>query len=739
MSINRANPYLGEYIEILDMHRAKYRPGYIGDDEARSGLCKADSEWIDGELIHCLTDRRYFLSNYYAIRTEDKGFQGLYPFFDSQEILYEEITKLKKKFGRVRAMVAKARRMGYTTYMIGEFLYHTTILLKHTDAMIVSQDEKGAKYNMGMYESAFDFLPWWMKPRVNLHQTGTLYNFDEPDETLRATRPGLKSWVYADNANRPSGVGRGQGFRCGMLDELAFWNNASQLSKSLLRTFVASDGFYVMGSTGNGRNDAWHNLWRRAEAGSIDWNPIFIPFYRRPKTYSIPIPKGETFVLTQEEQEMRDQVKEKENFIISDETFNWMRKTKEEFVAVDGDDMLFSQEYPTNAVDSFQAGVVTAIPRGIINKYSKRTREPRWIGEITFDFDRWIPKLYMKELEQGEEAPYPELENRFHIWEKPQAGERYCVGVDISLGQKGGDYSSISVAKLSSGHEKDKIVANWHGLMDPYNLADVVLAICWYYNEALCAVEVNSFGMATNNRVMRDYEYDNIYRFKRLDHLKMVTSIVGWYTDYKSKRTLIAHYSKMMRDDQIDNPNKYAIDELRDFTEDGAEEDGAHDDYVMSDMIALYCGHEGEFSERRTQPKSAPRDQNVHIVYQMQLDTGLGIKVPVEIFRSASAFEAEKFSKKRIGSYIVNEHGAMADLVMKGRNKEGKQVQVTRRVPADFQNTAYSPVHDVDGSRRQMFEEGIPAEEIDSQAVADWEARQEAEEESSNSESWKYQ
>ena len=299
MSIIRANRYSRRnHRDPRQPPRRSTGPGDIGDDEARASLSSADNEWIDGECYHSLTDTRYFLSNYYAIRTEDKGFQGLYPFFDSQEILYEELRKLEKKYGRVRAIVDKARRMGYTTYMVGEFLHKTVIRYKHTNTVFVSQDEDGAKYNMEMYESAFSFLPWWMQPRVMKHENGKVYCFDEPDENLRTSRPGLKNWVYADNANRPSGVGRGKGFRCAMLDELAHWKDSSQLSKSLLRTFVASDGFYVMGSTANGRNDAWHNLWRRAEAGSIDWHPIFIPFYRRPKTYSLPIPKGETFTLT---------------------------------------------------------------------------------------------------------------------------------------------------------------------------------------------------------------------------------------------------------------------------------------------------------------------------------------------------------------------------------------------------------------------------------------------------------
>jgi hypothetical protein len=333
-------------------------------------------------------------------------------------------------------------------------------------------------------------------------------------------------------------------------------------------------------------------------------------------------------------------------------------------------------------------------------------------------------------MRPGEEALYPETENRLHIWEKPQPGEKYCVGVDVALGQKGGDYSSCTVIKISGNAQLDAQVAQWHGYMDPHNLTDIVLALGWYYNEALVAVEVNSFGMATNTRLMRDYEYEQIYRFKRMDRLKhFMTDIVGWWTDYKSKRTLISFTSKMMLDDQVLIRDKYVIDELRDFTEDGAEGEGAHDDYVISFMIALYCGHEGEFEERRQRPAAPKGDQNTYVVYKAEFDLGLGVKVPVELFRSNSPFEAEKFSKRRIGSYIINEHGAMADLVVKGKKV---------RVPADFQNTAFSPIHDRPGSRQQMFDEGVPAEMIDAQGVADFEARQEEEEAGNDNEAWKY-
>ena len=149
----------------------------------------------------------------------------------------------------------------------------------------------------------------------------------------------------------------------------------------------------------------------------------------------------------------------------------------------------------------------------------------------------------------------------------------------------------------------------------------------------------------------------------------------------------------------------------------------------MSFMIALYCGHEGEFEERRNKPQEAKKDQNNYIVY---VQAGPRESRSID-FQSASPFEAEKFSKKHIGSWIVNEHGAMADLKI---SKKGEVKTV--RVPADYQNTSYSPIHDKPGTRRQMFEEGIPAEFIDQQSAAEFDARQEEEDATDDEQSWKW-
>ena len=135
-----------------------------------------------------------------------------------------------------------------------------------------------------------------------------------------------------------------------------------------------------------------------------------------------------------------------------------------------------------------------------------------------------------------------------------------------------------------------------------------------------------------------------------------------------------------------------------------------------------------DVQERRQRPAETAKDQNNYVVYVKGAED-----IPTKVYESSSPFEAEKFSKKRIGSWIVNEHGAMADLKIK--TKAGEK---TVRVPADFQNTGFSPIHDRPGSRQQMFDEGYPAEMIDSQSVGEFEARQEEEELVNDSESWKW-
>ena len=244
------------------------------------------------------------------------------------------------------------------------------------------------------------------------------------------------------------------------------------------------------------------------------------------------------------------------------------------------------------------------------------------------------------------------------------------------------------------------------------------------YNEALAAVEVNSMGMVTNNKLVRQYEYENIYRYKHLDKLThWMTDIIGFWTNDKTKRALMSKMSKTLLDDLLEIPDKNTVDEFYDFTEDGAEGDGARDDLVMSLMIALYCGHENEYREMRegTTKQESTKQQNEFKV----LD-----RFGTIIQSTNSQHEAERVSNKNIGSSIVRTAGATANVTLKGQK---------RKVPSDFQNSDHSPIHDKDGAaHRLVYEEGVNPEDVTAEMIAQYEAEQE-ELDSDDENSWLYQ
>jgi hypothetical protein len=223
---------------------------------------------------------------------------------------------------------------------------------------------------------------------------------------------------------------------------------------------------------------------------------------------------------------------------------------------------------------------------------------------------------------------------------------------------------------------------------------------------------------------MRSYEYENIHRYKRLDRItNFITNIVGFLTTSNSKDDLMGKMSEFLLDDRLIIWDKYTVDELNDFTEDGAMGDGAHDDYIMAFLIALYCGREAEARDRREGRIKKPEDtehNTFHIINR------LGTVIDT----TTSQSEAERLAKKHIGTSIVRQAGATATAVLAGTK---------RKVPADFQSTDFSPIHDRQGTAHKMvYDEGVDAEDVTPEAIAEFEANEEALETVSDEGAWRW-
>jgi hypothetical protein len=607
--VPRKDKNLEEVLDLLDMRFAQANADMR---KAFSLLTTFESNFINSEIEKC-TDFRYYAENYHVIGSEEEEFKTLYPFWDSQEIFYGKIKDLQDRKLPAKVIVLKARQLGLST--ISEALiFHKTIFREGCNTLVVAQDPGQADYQFGMARTAYDSLPWWMRPEARYEAKGRYLVFDRKDPMERITNPGLKSQIFVEAANKMTGVAVGRTVHAAHMSEISNWQNDEVLAEQIFPSMNASDELAIMESTARGRKNFWHTFWTAAWEGKVDWTPVFIEFFRVRK-YSLPIPEGLKFTPTEDEKVLRNKVEEKTNIRISDEQFYWRRKKMEEFASLQGNEFKFYQEYPSATwMEAFQGSGICAFNRRKLQLILEtQCVNPLYYGEIDLEIkgEKKTPKLRLVKLEKDMILPPPEeYGSRLYLWEPPKEGESYYIGVDVAHGVPGGDFSVVQVLKIGHRMEPDEQVMEWRGWINPGPFAHVVCALGYWYNEAQLAVECNDVGQATNSEVMRIIQYENLFRWKHYDKIKnFMTDFFGWFTNSKTRDLIIARFREYMDERLIILRSEWLIDECLDFSSiEGSRFEGqaTHDDRVMAMMIALFCAHDSEWGVEKSMAPRLP-------------------------------------------------------------------------------------------------------------------------------------
>lgn len=602
MEVPRKDPNLQEALNLLD---ARFEEAEGDIDVAYSQLSAFELNFIDEEIMKCL-DFRYYAENYHIVNSKHEGFKTLYPFWDSQEIFYAKIIEIQSAGRPVKIIVLKARQLGLST--INEaLLFHHTIFTEGCNSLVVAQDPGMADYLFEMSRFAYDSLPWWMRPESRYESKGRYIHFDRRDDLIRQTKPGLRSAIFVEAANKMSGVAVGKAITCCHLSELSLWPEAKVLAEQLFPALSGSPGqIAIMESTARGRNNFWYDFWKEAWEGKVDWEPVFIEFFRV-KKYSLAIPVNVEFERTNDEAALAGKVEHTTGVVLTNEQLYWRRKEMQVFASLNhGDDSKFFQEYPSASwLEAFQGSGICAFNKKKLQRILETTCvPPLWVGEIDLKQDRngaWnVPEFKLKKLKKGERPPNAEqYGSRLYVWEQPEAGAVYFLGSDVAHGVYGGDFSCTQVIKIGHGMHPDTQVAEWHGWINPTPYANVVAALGYWYNTAQISLECNDVGLSSNAQLMRFLEYPNLFRWKHYDKVSnFISNYLGWFTNAKTRDQIIAKFREYLDDDMIIVHNEELINECLDFS---AEEEGerfqgqsTHDDRVFAMMIAVFCAHDME-------------------------------------------------------------------------------------------------------------------------------------------------
>ena len=181
----------------------------------------------------------------------------------------------------------------------------------------------------------------------------------------------------------------------------------------------------------------------------------------------------------------------------------------------------------------------------------------------------------------------PYINSYLSIYETPTREVDYFIGVDGSEGT-GQDYSVIEVIN-KEGMQVCQFRSN---KVAPHEVAKVVNELGLWYNRALIVVEKASGGHVILDRLVHNFKYKNLYKYKDYDVKGRVVKKVGFNTTSKSKPLLINNFVELFDNNDIYIKSIDLLNEMKTYVyTDGVKmgngNGGKHDDTVIAFALAI--------------------------------------------------------------------------------------------------------------------------------------------------------
>jgi len=621
---------------------------------------------IQGIADKCRKDFSYASRNFFWITNKKRGDQ-LFKLWPSQELIYEHMLRLQSKGLPMKVITIKARQLGCSSLIEGLIAWKT-MFFRNVNAIVVSFDPDHAAYLFGIMQHIYDLMPWWLRPQCAAREYKDGLIFENRDYDSRRMNPGLVSRVMVQAANKRTGVGQGVRISAAHISEFCDFNQdyARDVIEEDLGNALAEDDpsmFAILESTAKGTGNYAYRLWNKCvELGeSAEWHPIFLPWFFEATRVTAP-PKG--WRPEEQEREMRNRVEiewtfcqscdryqERFNktedvadticqkcgigilkpYILTDDQLFWMRRKRKNAEKDSESKKKLLQEMATTAVEAFQVSGIQVFSDSSQEWVNSTLRPPALEGffdksgklhgcnpkakRMNAATGDYYDPCYLEDCNADHEFGDEHGEMPMQIWKLPEQGQIYCIGADVAEGLGGeADYSVGFVLKVSQHGGIDEEVASFRSnTTDPIAFAHVLNYLGRWYNDALMCIEVNRYD-TTASTIRFNLQYPNLYRWKHLDSLQILSNKLGWYTQSNSKPRLYQTWHKLTKQHLIVVYSRNIAEEMKTFIKDDYDERGAgsekgsNDDHLMAAMIALYCAHEGEWDDSLGQMNFASRE-----------------------------------------------------------------------------------------------------------------------------------
>lgn len=615
-------------------------------------LTKEERLWILVENTFCKLDFLYFSSNYGKIL----DWTGKPVFFTpniAQNIVLHLLAESEAKSHALWFMYLKARQEGITT-LFQMILAHRSLFYHNVGAYTGSAEESKSRKMVEKLEYIYSNLDWWIRPRRTAYRAGDFMTFGD-----------INSSIYVQWGNQKGGIARGSTPTIAHMSEVSTYLDPDELIDASLARAMHENPFSLLAleSTANVLGDWWHKTWEfnlsMDSQGLARYKPVFLPWYVASDLYPTkagysrrPAPDNWKIPSYVEKHALAAEQYVKANSILSSSLGSeWKMTLKQkwwyylEFEEAKKKDQLhiLLRELPASADEAFQNAnpSVFSLETLIEVRTESNASKPLGVYQISGSS---IPAIYSTEKVNGEpiiakaysidhevlETYYLDpidLDNwpdsnpdlKLYIWEWPEKGETYAIGVDPSEGVEQ-DSSVISIIKKATPFHPDIQVAEWaSNKVAAHDLWSFVYCLSHLYTvrnhngdwiEPLAVIEINFSAGYTVQTEMRKRGYTNFYRSMDFTSIgesgsgnnsksKVVRDKIGWKTDRINRPRLLSLFRKMVRDGSFKIKSPFLSKEMStlEYNLDKKRieaSQGRHDDRVMASSIVLCAWYDPE-------------------------------------------------------------------------------------------------------------------------------------------------
>ena len=467
--------------------------------------------------------------------------QGFVPFKfnEAQTIINSKLEAQLQETGKVRAIVLKARQQGISTYCAAR-VFWKTFFTPYTRSVVMAHDSATSDALFNMSRNIID----------NMEEPPALNKSNAKEILFEHNKSGYR--LYTAGAKE---AGRGTTPTIAHLSEVGFWQFDEQILAGLFQGISQEVGTEViLESTANGASGEFYRLYQGAMRGENEYIPIFLPWFITPE-YRRTAP--EEMELTTEEWELL------EKYDLDNDQLYWRRLKIGE-----SGERKFKQEYPSSPEEAFLVTGNSVFDQEKVNNIA--VHAPDYVREFDTNSN------YFEDAREG----------HLELWVPPRFEDRFIIGADVALGV-GQDYSTAVVLNK----ERQVCALFRDNFTDPSNFGDILFYLGRYFNNALLAVESNSLGIATLNR-LKQMNYINLYyQTKAASLLDDEGGKPGFRTTISTKPMIIGNLKRAIEEDDININSDVIVQELRTYVsaDNGSTNAlaGNFDDTVMALAIAF--------------------------------------------------------------------------------------------------------------------------------------------------------